>query len=198
MYSSPPLFLPPSSFPCPSCLLSRCSQNVLGIEAARCMIASEIKYIMTAYGITVDRRHLMLLSDVMTFKGDIPPFLSNTHPHCHLFVHTYIHTYISYVVRHRHFDHMIIIHNTQTSECTFVTLLLISLLTLFCSLIVFVVRGDFGYHPIRCSKNAWKRVDVGIVWKDHGPSVRRSSTLKVGDWFRMCGMCKLWCILLPY
>jgi DNA-directed RNA polymerase III subunit RPC1 len=44
-------------------------QNVLGIEAARSMIASEIKYIMTAYGITVDRRHLMLLSDVMTFKG---------------------------------------------------------------------------------------------------------------------------------
>ena len=45
-------------------------QNVLGIEAARSMIASEIKYIMTAYGITVDRRHLMLLSDVMTFKGE--------------------------------------------------------------------------------------------------------------------------------
>ena len=28
----------------------------------RSMIASEIKFIMTAYGITVDRRHLMLLS----------------------------------------------------------------------------------------------------------------------------------------
>ena len=26
---------------------------------------------MTAYGITVDRRHLTLLSDVMTFKGEI-------------------------------------------------------------------------------------------------------------------------------
>jgi DNA-directed RNA polymerase III subunit RPC1 len=46
-------------------------QHVLGIEAARSMIASEIKYIMTAYGITVDRRHLMLLSDVMTFKGEV-------------------------------------------------------------------------------------------------------------------------------
>jgi hypothetical protein len=37
-------------------------QHVLGIEAARSMISSEIKFIMTAYGITVDRRHLMLLS----------------------------------------------------------------------------------------------------------------------------------------
>jgi DNA-directed RNA polymerase III subunit RPC1 len=43
-------------------------QRVLGIEAARSMISSEI---MTAYGITVDRRHLMLLSDVMTFKGEV-------------------------------------------------------------------------------------------------------------------------------
>lgn len=46
-------------------------QSVLGIEAARSVIASEIKYIFTAYGITVDRRHLMLLSDVMTFKGEV-------------------------------------------------------------------------------------------------------------------------------
>lgn len=46
-------------------------QHVLGIEAARSMIASEIMFIMTAYGITVDRRHLMLLSDVMTFKGEV-------------------------------------------------------------------------------------------------------------------------------
>ena len=46
-------------------------QNVLGIEAARSMIASEIKYIMTAYGITVDRWHLTLLSDVMTSYGEI-------------------------------------------------------------------------------------------------------------------------------
>ena len=27
------------------------------------------RYIMNEYGITVDRRHLLLLSDVMTFKG---------------------------------------------------------------------------------------------------------------------------------
>lgn len=46
-------------------------QNVLGIEAARSTITSEINYIMSAYGITVDRRHLLLLADVMTFKGEI-------------------------------------------------------------------------------------------------------------------------------
>ena len=46
-------------------------QNVLGIEAARTTITSEINYIMSAYGITVDRRHLLLLADVMTFKGEI-------------------------------------------------------------------------------------------------------------------------------
>jgi len=46
-------------------------QNVLGIEAARAMISNEIGYIMRAYGITVDRRHLLLLSDVMSFKGEI-------------------------------------------------------------------------------------------------------------------------------
>lgn len=47
------------------------TQNVLGIEAARISIVSEIKYIMEAYGIAVDRRHVMLLSDVMTFKGEV-------------------------------------------------------------------------------------------------------------------------------
>lgn len=45
--------------------------RVLGVEAARLKIAQEIKFIMSAYGISVDRRHLMLLSDVMTFKGEI-------------------------------------------------------------------------------------------------------------------------------
>jgi DNA-directed RNA polymerase III subunit RPC1 len=46
-------------------------QRVLGIEAARSMIGQEIKNIMSAYGITVDVRHLVLLSDVMTFKGEV-------------------------------------------------------------------------------------------------------------------------------
>jgi DNA-directed RNA polymerase III subunit RPC1 len=46
-------------------------ENVLGIEAARTQISSEISYIMNAYGIGIDPRHLLLLSDVMTFKGDV-------------------------------------------------------------------------------------------------------------------------------
>ena len=46
-------------------------QQVLGIEAARSVISLELKYIMSQYGIKVDCRHLMLLSDVMTFKGEI-------------------------------------------------------------------------------------------------------------------------------
>jgi DNA-directed RNA polymerase III subunit RPC1 len=45
--------------------------EVLGIEAARTKISDEISYIMNAYGIHIDVRHLMLLSDVMTFKGEV-------------------------------------------------------------------------------------------------------------------------------
>ncbi|TMW55051.1 hypothetical protein Poli38472_013813 [Pythium oligandrum] len=46
-------------------------EKTLGIEAARELIASEVNYIMSAYGIGIDRRHLMLLADVMTFKGEV-------------------------------------------------------------------------------------------------------------------------------
>ncbi|CAN0198144.1 unnamed protein product, partial [Phaeothamnion confervicola] len=46
-------------------------EKTLGVEAARIMITEEISYIMKAYGITIDRRHLLLLSDVMTFKGEV-------------------------------------------------------------------------------------------------------------------------------
>jgi DNA-directed RNA polymerase III subunit RPC1 len=46
-------------------------EKTLGIEAARNMITQEISYIMSAYGISVDRRHLLLLSDVMSFKVSI-------------------------------------------------------------------------------------------------------------------------------
>jgi DNA-directed RNA polymerase III subunit RPC1 len=45
--------------------------DVLGIEAARTKISDEISYIMNAYGIHIDCRHLMLLSDVMSFKGEV-------------------------------------------------------------------------------------------------------------------------------
>eukprot|EP00532_Pseudo-nitzschia_australis_P011994 CAMPEP_0168218712 /NCGR_PEP_ID=MMETSP0140_2-20121125/8073_1 /TAXON_ID=44445 /ORGANISM="Pseudo-nitzschia australis, Strain 10249 10 AB" /LENGTH=985 /DNA_ID=CAMNT_0008146845 /DNA_START=176 /DNA_END=3130 /DNA_ORIENTATION=+ len=46
-------------------------EKVLGVEAARNKIAYEIHYIMSAYGIGIDSRHLLLLSDVMTFKGEV-------------------------------------------------------------------------------------------------------------------------------
>ena len=46
-------------------------EATLGVEAARSQISSEIAYIMNAYGIGIDHRHLLLLSDVMTFKGEV-------------------------------------------------------------------------------------------------------------------------------
>ncbi len=45
--------------------------DVLGVEAARVVISSEIKYIMDQYGIRIDVRHLLLLADVMTFYGEV-------------------------------------------------------------------------------------------------------------------------------
>jgi DNA-directed RNA polymerase III subunit RPC1 len=46
-------------------------EQVLGVEAARTQISAEIEHIMSAYGIGIDTRHLLLLADVMTFKGEI-------------------------------------------------------------------------------------------------------------------------------
>jgi len=46
-------------------------ETVLGIEAARAKIITEISFIMKQYGIGIDPRHLLLLSDVMTFKGEV-------------------------------------------------------------------------------------------------------------------------------
>ena len=46
-------------------------EATLGVEAARKQISSEIYNIMDAYGIGIDHRHLLLLSDVMTFKGQV-------------------------------------------------------------------------------------------------------------------------------
>lgn len=44
---------------------------VLGIEAARSTIISEIKSTMANHGITIDERHLMLLADTMTASGHV-------------------------------------------------------------------------------------------------------------------------------
>lgn len=47
------------------------SQQVLGIEAARQCIINEIKYTMGSYGMHIDNRHIQLLADEMTFKGQV-------------------------------------------------------------------------------------------------------------------------------
>ncbi|GAM24976.1 hypothetical protein SAMD00019534_081510 [Acytostelium subglobosum LB1] len=46
-------------------------EKVLGIEAVRATIMSEIQMIMTSHGMSIDSRHVMLLSDLMSFKGEI-------------------------------------------------------------------------------------------------------------------------------
>lgn len=43
----------------------------LGIEAARTLIIREIEYTMGKHGIKIDHRHVMLLSDTMTSKGEV-------------------------------------------------------------------------------------------------------------------------------
>lgn len=43
----------------------------LGIEAARSTIISEIMNTMQNHGISIDNRHLMLLADLMTYRGEV-------------------------------------------------------------------------------------------------------------------------------
>lgn len=40
----------------------------LGIEAARRTIMNEIKYVMENHGMSIDRRHITLLADLMTCR----------------------------------------------------------------------------------------------------------------------------------
>ncbi|KAI3896617.1 hypothetical protein MKX03_029339 [Papaver bracteatum] len=46
-------------------------QETLGIEAARKCIIDEINYTMKGHGMTIDIRHMMLLGDLMTSKGEV-------------------------------------------------------------------------------------------------------------------------------
>ncbi|EOY20721.1 DNA-directed RNA polymerase [Theobroma cacao] len=46
-------------------------EQILGIEAARKCIIDEIAQTMEHHGMTIDRRHMMLLADVMTFRGEV-------------------------------------------------------------------------------------------------------------------------------
>ena len=45
--------------------------QVLGIEAARTTIYDEIQHTMNSHGMSIDPRHVMLLGDVMTYKGEV-------------------------------------------------------------------------------------------------------------------------------
>eukprot|EP00158_Paraphelidium_tribonemae_P008573 Partr_v1_DN28614_c1_g2_i3_m50565 putative dna-directed RNA polymerase len=49
-------------------------KNTFGVEAARSTIISEIGSVFAVYGIEVDRRHLTLIADYMTFEGGYKPF----------------------------------------------------------------------------------------------------------------------------
>ncbi|XP_022755690.1 DNA-directed RNA polymerase III subunit 1 isoform X3 [Durio zibethinus] len=46
-------------------------QLILGIEAARTCIINEIAVTMASHGMSIDIRHMMLLADVMTFRGEV-------------------------------------------------------------------------------------------------------------------------------
>ncbi|GAB2216425.1 hypothetical protein Droror1_Dr00024198 [Drosera rotundifolia] len=46
-------------------------QETLGIEAARNSIIKEIRQVMDSHGMDIDIRHMMLLADLMTFKGEV-------------------------------------------------------------------------------------------------------------------------------
>ena len=48
--------------------------NTYGVEAAGKTIINEVNSIFNHYGISVDRRHLSLVSDFMTFNGGYRPF----------------------------------------------------------------------------------------------------------------------------
>ena len=49
-------------------------QQTLGIEAARACIIDEIEYTMKSHGMSIDKRHMMLLADVMTSRVTTFPF----------------------------------------------------------------------------------------------------------------------------
>lgn len=48
------------------------TERVLGIEAARTKIMTEIQSTMSSHGMTIDARHTMLLADCMTYKVAAP------------------------------------------------------------------------------------------------------------------------------
>ena len=49
-------------------------KNKYGVEAMRANIMKEVQMVFGVYGISVDKRHLSLISDFMTFNGDYRAF----------------------------------------------------------------------------------------------------------------------------
>lgn len=47
------------------------TERGLGIEAARNAITHEIQFTMSSHGMSIDARHVALLADVMTFRGEV-------------------------------------------------------------------------------------------------------------------------------
>lgn len=43
-------------------------KKTLGVEAVQTNIISEIEYTVVSYGMSIDRRYVMLPSDLMTYK----------------------------------------------------------------------------------------------------------------------------------
>ncbi len=81
--------------------------EVLGIEAARNQIVVEIEKIYTGYGLTVDERHLMLLADLMTFKGQVRAHIrahfdarTRAHARWHARAHSHSHSTHSHTRAH--------------------------------------------------------------------------------------------------
>jgi len=48
--------------------------NTYGVEAARNAVIKEVAAVFGVYGINVDRRHLTVIADYMTFEGGYKPF----------------------------------------------------------------------------------------------------------------------------
>jgi hypothetical protein len=52
-------------------MVSQCSSSKLHTRTH--VHQGEVNKVMEAYGIAIDARHLMLLADLMTYKGEVPP-----------------------------------------------------------------------------------------------------------------------------
>ena len=49
-------------------------RGTYGVEAMRANIMKEVQMVFGVYGISVDTRHLSLISDFMTFNGEYRAF----------------------------------------------------------------------------------------------------------------------------